>query len=535
MKICVLGLGVGGLTVLHELNKYSKQMNLNIELIGIERNAITGGQARSAIDERGLHTEYCWHALGIGYVNLIPMLQEIKSHDNKTVYEHLKPINSYVFSKSETNNKNTLIQNGNSFVTKSSLVEFKKALSKFNESLTFGDYYYLAKIYLVAKFASEKRLEKYDDVLWNSYMSNLSPVAKKWLVDSPAIFMGMDIDRLSSYLMLDLYRHTTFLNKGPAQQKDGDNYDFYCFDGPINKIWFDPWCEQLKNDGVDIKLNTYIRRINVNNIDHKITSIIINDGDEIFADIFVNSLDPLSFINLLPDSAPIKQMFVIFESRTRQIQTQVAYHLPKRLDIIRNTLQTFQDTPWFLMIRHEGNLWDLDDNDILSVGIGLWARPGLYHKKCAQHCTRQELAEECWYQLKQSTYFTDLRYMDGSNMCMYSYENHHNNVEDMPYWNIWHSFEYDSKTNTLETWEPKTSNGVSTLKLRPNTNDAFYINLKHANTYVRTDTNILSMESACEAGRKLSNEIACANTKFIDIKKTNWFISMIRKIDSYLC
>ena len=81
----------------------------------------------------------------------------------------------------------------------------------------------------------------------------------------------------------------------------------------------------------------------------------------------------------------------------------------------------------FLMARHEGTFWKLDNEDYLSVGIGIWNQPG-FNGKCAIECSREELALECWNQLQRCD---------------------NNLFSTMPNWNIWHSFQVNNETQLL--------------------------------------------------------------------------------------
>jgi uncharacterized protein with NAD-binding domain and iron-sulfur cluster len=72
---------------------------------------------------------------------------------------------------------------------------------------------------------------------------------------------------------------------------------------------------------------------------------------------------------------------------------------------------------------------------------------------------------------------------------------------------VWDSFQFNEDTEKIETFEPKFSNNVGVLALRPKTKDESITNLLHATAYTRTNANIFNMESACEAGCRAAYEI----------------------------
>lgn len=160
-----------------------------------------------------------------------------------------------------------------------------------------------------------------------------------------------------------------------------------------------------------------------------------------------------------------------------QIQTQVIFYLDRQLECNHNSAYVFYDSPWFLMSRIESTFWGMN-TDIVSVGIGIWNRPGT-NGKTAETCTKQEIADECRVQLAQAGIVLP---------------------EDC-HWDMWDDFETIEMEGekVLYTTEPKFSNNVGTLALRPHVRDKYLTNLVHATAYARTGMNIFNMESAVEA------------------------------------
>ena len=165
-KICILGAGIGGLTVAHELAKHRKY-----EIHVYERNDKVGGQSRSVTLPGGDVSLYCWHVVGNGYVDLISILKEIRSYDGRTVLNHLVPIESYIYGRStkEKDNKHKR-EFVTPFVTKRNLKEFIQGIKSVGSDITCKDIYYIVKAYFIANASCEKRLEKYDNIKWKTFM-----------------------------------------------------------------------------------------------------------------------------------------------------------------------------------------------------------------------------------------------------------------------------------------------------------------------------------------------------------------------------
>ncbi len=562
MKIHILGGGIGGLTLAHYLSKSNNNFDINI----YERNDIIGGQARSKspLNHDYEHSEYCWHAISNGYLNLLDLTKEIISYDDKTVYEHLKPLNNFIYS-----NENILFsEKENSFLTSTSLWSFIKGIYNTGGTLTFCDIFTIIKIFLLSKIICRDRLDSYDNNYWKDMTSNLSKYGKLWIVESTSIFMGMDYSKLSTHCMMNMYRNNP--------DYGFKNY-FFSFDGNINKVWFDPWKKQLEKNGVKIHTNTEIKKIEVelkvNEYDDNpkldIIKIIINKNDDditssgsassrddiealprgIFDsdigskdDIYINSLDIENLAKLLPYNDYCK-----LYNLSKQTQTQVLYKFPIKLDFNCNTIIILQETNWFLMIRHEGNLWETKEIDLLSCGIGIWDKKGSLHKKTAKECTRKELAEECWYQISQTIFYKNHIKNNKSLKDKDLYNIFPNKIDfyplPLPEYDIWFSFQYNEVNKQLESWESKFSNNKDTWKYRPILKDKSFNNLYHSTAYNKTETNLFCMESAVDAAKHTCNEILknCDYNNFINIpKKQNYGIvyglicRITRTIDYYI-
>ena len=498
-KIIIMGAGVGGLTVAHLLIN-SKQ---NFEIHIIERNDEVGGLARSRRLPNDLHSEYCWHVIGKNYHNLWKIMKEIP-YENKTVADNLVPIRQYIYGRE--NDNEPLDEINSSFLCSGSIIKYCKALHKMGtlKDVTLYDLIKLLEITSICNTSSLEMLKHYDSILWKDFTKHMSAEAKKWITDSPAIYLGMDIDKLSAHTMLHLLRPII---------EDETKYDFYSFDGSFNDKWFEPWKKNLSWLGVIFHKGT-IDRIKV--IDDEIQYVSIN-SEKMMGHVYINALSVESLALLVPRYRELS-------CKSVQIQTQVLYYINKKLKFKYPSILIFPDTPWCIMVRPEGMLWkyptiseesqlntqtDFDYKDILSTGIGIWSRPGILHKKPAIECTIDEIKEECWYQIRRSKRLCD--YIETESDEHSSFDNF-SNVQVL-HADIWDSFTY--RNDQIETWEPKFSNNVGTLKLRPTSDDLHIKNLKHATAYTQTNANIFNMESACEAGCRVANSLD-PELKFFD-------------------
>jgi uncharacterized protein with NAD-binding domain and iron-sulfur cluster len=492
ISVCIMGAGVGGLAAAHELSKDERY-----DITVYDRNHVVGGQSRSNMKD-GKHSEYCWHAISSGYRNLPRLLHEIPLKD-ETVLTHLKPLEKYFFLTKHGEH----IDYNKNFLS-ASFFSFFNILRKLTGQGHKLDALKAIWLYMKIHGMCQERLDnEYDDIKWIDYVSHFSDSMKRWIVDSTSIYLGMEYDEINAHLIIDLVRH----NQPPTLLSEDS--DFYSFDDSINEVWFNPWKEYLREQGVKFLMHHDIEYVDFTDDKKHINKLIIKDTwwnrkKEVTADIFINGLSAES-LGYLTERTEYQKLAEI----GHQIQTQILYRLPYRINEKRNTVYILPDTPWFLMTRHEGSLWDLKDKDLLSTGIGIWNKPGL-NGKTALECSPKELAKECWDQMLEFEVPFPV---------------------NLPEWDIWNNFEYSEEEHKIWTWEPKFSNNIGSLKLRPHNKDDQVDNLYHANSYVRTSMNIFNMESGVEAGIETAKLIAGNDAVVYPSYKPRLFFRIIQWFD----
>jgi uncharacterized protein with NAD-binding domain and iron-sulfur cluster len=487
--VIIMGAGIGGMAAAHELSK-----NDNYKITIIERSSILGGQCAESNIDRSIdneieddcdihnhnndYTAICWHALSSGYKNFLEILDELVDASGNKLISNLKPLSRFIYAMKDYNHT----EMGNAFITKDFRNFGDGFRNLYKRDIPFRDKVRLYKIYVYALSISEEHMQRYDAITWNEYTKDLSTDVRRWLVQSTNIFLGMEYDKLSTYFIFNLLRkHRIF-------SKLDNKHAFYSFDGSMKKKLFDPWQKHLESKGVKFLLNHSISKIYHVDSLTTIASIDVKHGDitKVYtADIFINAMDIKSIGHLYPSGqlSANKLNYLKLHDLSKQVQMHVLYYIPYRLqdDNISPTILVLPDSKWFLMIKIEGNIWQTKDCDLLCCAIGLWNIPGI-NGKCAINCTRTEIANECWAQILATQHNLKL------------------STTTVPEWNIWHNFQFNPVTMHLETHEPKFSNNINTLKLRPHLQDTLLRNLYHATAYAKTETFIYNIEGAAESG-----------------------------------
>jgi uncharacterized protein with NAD-binding domain and iron-sulfur cluster len=525
MRVCVLGAGIGGLSAAHELNK------LGHEVTVYERNPEVGGLARSRFEPDGSLGEYCWHAFGAGYGNLLSLLGEIPSGQGGTVADRLRPVGQWVYG---CEGERAVFENASCFLTKASPTAFARFLGKLGTRLTWRDVYRLGLLFLFLQTTDPRRLEPYDDVLWSDFVAPLSPGVRRWVTDPASIILGMDIERLSAHTMLEILSPAA-LDDFQREWHEGELVRFSCLDGPMHQMWLEPWRAHLESRGVCFHLETPVQRVRCEG--GRVVGVEVEGPagvETVAADHYVNALSVEAIARVLDGAPERRRQLQELSELSRQTQVQVLYRLHDKLEHETPTILYFVDSPWQISTRFERSFArDHDgapgaDEELLAAGIGIWHRPGVVYGKPARACTREELVEEVWQQMRRAPgLLRSFRTRDGRGLEALGYASA----------GIWHSYGYDPAHGAFCSWEPKFSNNVGTLALRPQVTDGRLENLVHAVAYARTRANIYNMESAAEAGVRAARAIheGRPGARFERRRGGGWIRQLLRRLDGALC
>jgi uncharacterized protein with NAD-binding domain and iron-sulfur cluster len=176
----------------------------------------------------------------------------------------------------------------------------------------------------------------------------------------------------------------------------------------------------------------------------------------------------------------------------------IQFFLRDRVDITAGHM-TFIDAPWALTALDQAQFWPGHDlpgdygngkvKDTLSVDISNWDAKGILYGKIAKRCTKQEIANEVWAQIKLHKTAGD-RLPDG---IVHSYF-----LDPGIHWHPRRG------RNTNET--PLLVNTVGSWEKRPQARTKVP-NLFLAGDYVQTDIDLATMEGANESARAAVNAL----------------------------
>ena len=273
--------------------------------------------------------------------------------------------------------------------------------------------------------------------------------------------------------------------------------------GPTNLTWIQPWLEYLVKKGVQYHFDSTVREIECR--DGRITGALVEqDGvtKNVTGDWFISALPVERIAPLVtPGMVDIDPSLGRLTSLARNVQWMngIQFYLTRDVKLSRGHT-IFIDSTWALTAVSQKQFWteinfqnwgDGKTRGLLSVDISEWHQPGLNGKN-AIDCTRKEIAEEVWAQMKRSLN------VDGQDVLR---------DEDLHFWFLDPDIVNDPDDPARQTdIEPLLVNRVNTWRLRPEAATAIP-NLFLAADYVRTNTDLATMEGANEAARTAVNAL----------------------------
>jgi uncharacterized protein with NAD-binding domain and iron-sulfur cluster len=272
--------------------------------------------------------------------------------------------------------------------------------------------------------------------------------------------------------------------------------------GPTNDVWIDPWRRHLTERlGVVLQPNATLRSLNL--AGDRLSSVTVErDGQptDVTADFYIAAV-PLEVMRdfVTPDIArAAPSLSRLGELRTEWmngIQFYLATDQP-----LADGHTIFLDSNWALTSISQRQFWrdyDLSQygngglGGILSVVISNWTAPGNFNGKPAMAAaTREEIKDEVWAQLKAALNGPGRPTIDDGNLVAWFLD------ADIQLPN----------PGTVTNAEPLLINHAGSLALRPEAHTEIG-NLLLASDYVRTHTDLATMEAANEAARRATNAI----------------------------
>ena len=275
--------------------------------------------------------------------------------------------------------------------------------------------------------------------------------------------------------------------------------------GPTNDVWIDPWLRHLRDQGVTYRLNHEVTKIHLEDgAVEKITVKGPHGEEEVKGDYYIAAL-PAEVMKCLvtPAMCAADPCFEKLGKLETSWMNGVMVYLREPLDRQVHGHAIYIDSPWALTSICQQQFWeprlagmgDGQVRDILSVDVSDW--DGESNGKVAKHSTRRQIEREVIAQLRAHLDHDPRQALHDDNIrtCFVDPDITFQNPRTDP---------------RAANAEPLLLNKPKSWQNRPTTKTKIP-NLFLASDYVRTDTDLATMEGANEAARVAVNEI-CEQT-----------------------
>jgi uncharacterized protein with NAD-binding domain and iron-sulfur cluster len=273
--------------------------------------------------------------------------------------------------------------------------------------------------------------------------------------------------------------------------------------GPTNERWLYPWLDYLRKSGVKYTFHQQAEKIEFDPATKLISGVWLRNKDDnstyrVTGDYYILATPVEVAAELISDDM-IKWDQTLNGIRelapSTAWMTGIQFYLNEEVDVVHGHCM-YVDTQWALTSISQLQFWknyDIENRcngkvkGILSVDVSNWTNEGFNRKK-AENCTREEIKDEIWTQLKKSLN------VDGKEVLR------DDMIVDWYLDKDIHLVQPHLEANR----EPFLVNRVDTWCKRPEayTNiDNFFL----ASDYVRTFTDLATMEAANEAARRAVN------------------------------
>lgn len=502
-KVAILGGGVAGMSAAHEL------IERGFDVTVYETKPVPGGKARSMpVPDSGkdgrqdLPGEHGFRFFPRFYRHLPDTMTRIP-YKGGNVSQNLV----------ETTRIEMALYDLPPVVTISKFPENKadietvlKAMASKYTGVTNEDALYFAgKLWQILTSCKERRLEQYEKMSWWKFIDaeSRSEAYQKFFGHGiTRSLVAAKADKASTRTMGDITLQMFLDIMTPGGSADR------LLNGPTDDVWIMPWLEYLTSKGVDYRFSSPVKSIQCDG--KRITGAIVTENGQdvsVTADYYISAMPVEVFAPMIsaemiaadPTMGPVVTL-----AKNVEWMNGIQFYLTQDAPITHGHA-IYIDSEWALTSVSQHQFWaDVDLSQygdgtvtgILSVDVSDWTSNGM-NGLPASKCTRQQVADEVWAQLKRSLN------VDGAEPLTDAH---------LHSWFLDPDIVSGGDENDVITdnREPLLVNLVDTWSMRPQATTQIP-NLFLASDYVQTNTDLATMEAANEAARRAVNGILAAS------------------------
>lgn len=485
--VAILGGGIGGLSAAHELTERG------FEVTVYEVKGRFGGKARSIpiSDETQVLGEHGFRFFPGFYRHVTDTMSRIPYGEHHTVADNLVPTSQSLMARM------TGEEAVASTKTPETLDEWAETLRPGNSSntLSSSEARFFAERMLTLLTSCDKRREnELENISWWDYIeAERMSEPYQQLAAVTQLLVALRPQDGSARTFGQIYLQLIRGQLDPSMEAER------ILNGPTSKAWIEPWVTYLEDNGVEFIHDAPVTAINCTR--ERVTSVTVDktsSTEEVQADYYVAALPVEAMVELLTEELRRGAPSL---ARLDRIDTGwmsgIQFYLSEDIELVHGH-QLYLDSPWALTSISQQQFWeeyilsgesDGTIDGVLSVIISDWDKPGILYDKPARDCTPDEIKAETWAQLKAHLNRNGTERLS----------------DDVLVETFLNPAIEETDTGVVNR-EPLLVNTAGSLRYRPSAATKL-ANFVLASDYVRTNTDLASMESANEAARRAVNAI----------------------------
>jgi uncharacterized protein with NAD-binding domain and iron-sulfur cluster len=496
-KVVILGGGIAGMTAAHELAERGFQVVI------YERHSDPGGKARSigkpktGVDGRkDLPGEHGFRFFP-GFYRHVPDTMKRIPYNGETVFHNLVETTESQLARA---GKTELYIPAHFPATPRDLFQSFQFFFTDDLGLTPEDLrFYAERLLVLLTSCTQRRFAEYENTSWWDFVDadHHSEAFRKFCADGitrtcVACRATAMSTRTGGYILLQLM----FSLATPGAQVDR------VLEGPTNDVWINPWLRYLSDTlGVIYHSETEVKEIHCHG--RQVTGVTVESKDQrqrVEADYYVAALPVEVMAHLvkgaLEQADP--RLGLLGNLKTAWM-SGIQFYLADDVPLVHGH-SLYIDSPWALTSVSQRQFWpgfpldkfgDGKVGGILSVDISDWETNGLNGKRAIDCRTREEIRDEVWQQLKA--------HLNDQGVLVLRDDNRFD-------WFLDPDIVLPNPEGVPANLEPLLINTAGSWAYRPNAKTAIP-NLFLAGDYVRTNTDLATMEGANESARRAVNAL----------------------------
>ena len=357
------------------------------------------------------------------------------------------------------------------------------------------------KVWQVLTSCDERRMTEYERISWWDFIEAAAHSPAYQQVFGHGItrsLVAAKARRASTKTIANIFLQMLLYIVQPGTAADR------VLNGPTSDVWIRPWLQHLASLGVTYHGGAEVKAFEVSA--GRVSAVTLTRAERTFqvrGDYYLAAMPVERMAALVsPALAAADPALAVLPQLAQSVEWMngIQFYLTRDVPLVHGHT-IYLESPWALTSVSQAQFWggyemaahgDGRVRGILSVDISNWRENGLGGRP-AMRCSREEIKDEVWEQIKLSVNVNGQEILRD---------------EDLHSWFLDPDLvDSDPSQPGLETnIEPLLVNYVDTWRLRPEAATRIP-NLFLASDYVRTYTDLATMEAANEAARRACNGI----------------------------